>query len=243
MPKKLSTNPKATEARERKETIKKEKLATLVKQVEDEKWVDEGSTRYEQKRAIEQAKKQADQEKKQQKKLLARQDEEELDKSLQSQKGNKKVTAHDMYQQQQKSLVQQQKLIDEHNKQKAKIIDQPDIDDGEGAIGNTNQHMRDLEEQKQEQYGSNNVIEATGIDNALTQLGSKLNISSDSIGSDINDDRHPEKRMKAAYKEYETKHMPQLKVEFPGLRLSQLREMCYRNFQKSPANPMRGVKK
>lgn len=42
MPKKLNTNPKAAEARERKETQKKEKINQLVKQVESELWADEG---------------------------------------------------------------------------------------------------------------------------------------------------------------------------------------------------------
>ncbi len=51
-------------------------------------------------------------------------------------------------------------------------------------------------------------------------------------------DRHPERRMKAAYAAYEEKWLPILKEENPGLRLSQLKERLFRQWQKAPENPM-----
>ena len=51
-------------------------------------------------------------------------------------------------------------------------------------------------------------------------------------------DKHPEKRMKAAYAAYEETHLPQLKVENPNMRLSQLKQMLRKNWMKSPANPI-----
>ena len=38
-------------------------------------------------------------------------------------------------------------------------------------------------------------------------------------------DKHPEKRMKAAYEEFEKERIPQLKIENPTLRLSQLKQL------------------
>lgn len=51
-------------------------------------------------------------------------------------------------------------------------------------------------------------------------------------------DRHPEKRMKAAYAAFEEKHLAGLKEENPTLRLSQIRQMLSKMWQRSPENPL-----
>lgn len=43
--------------------------------------------------------------------------------------------------------------------------------------------------------------------------------------------------MKAAYTEFEQREMLRVKVENPGLRLSQLKQILRKEFQKSPDNP------
>jgi hypothetical protein len=50
-------------------------------------------------------------------------------------------------------------------------------------------------------------------------------------------EKHPERRFKAAYAAYEERELPIVKAENPGLRLSQLKELIYKAFQKSPENP------
>ncbi|XP_058463199.1 coiled-coil domain-containing protein 124-B [Malaya genurostris] len=52
------------------------------------------------------------------------------------------------------------------------------------------------------------------------------------------EDRHPEKRMKAAYKSYEDEQLPILKQEYPSLKLSQLKQIIFKNWQKAPQNPL-----
>lgn len=52
------------------------------------------------------------------------------------------------------------------------------------------------------------------------------------------EDRHPEKRMKAAFKAYEDEQLPIMKQEHPSLKLSQLKQMIFKEWQKSPQNPM-----
>ncbi|KAK4306984.1 hypothetical protein Pmani_021237 [Petrolisthes manimaculis] len=59
------------------------------------------------------------------------------------------------------------------------------------------------------------VISASGVDAALSAL----------IVEDSSGDRHPEKRMAAAFKAFENKRMPQIKKENPSLRLSQLKQL------------------
>lgn len=51
-------------------------------------------------------------------------------------------------------------------------------------------------------------------------------------------DKHPEKRMKAAYSAFEERRLQVLKEENPGLRLSQLKQMIFKEWQKSAENPL-----
>ncbi|VDD74041.1 unnamed protein product [Mesocestoides corti] len=71
------------------------------------------------------------------------------------------------------------------------------------------------------------VVEARTVEDAIEAL--KIN----------NDptDRHPEKRLKAAYLAYEERMLPVLREENPGMRLSQLKQMAFKNFQTAPENP------
>ena len=51
-------------------------------------------------------------------------------------------------------------------------------------------------------------------------------------------DRHPERRMKAAFAAYEEANMSRLKMENPNMRLSQLKQMLKKEWTKSPENPL-----
>jgi len=44
--------------------------------------------------------------------------------------------------------------------------------------------------------------------------------------------------MKAAYEEFENIRLPQLKSENPNMRLSQLKQMLRKEWQKHPNNPL-----
>jgi hypothetical protein len=72
--------------------------------------------------------------------------------------------------------------------------------------------------------------EATTVDEALKMLS----LDEGAVGAD----RHPERRVKAAYSAYEEIRLPQLKAENPSLRLTQLKQLLYTEWQKNPDNPM-----
>ncbi|KAJ3526971.1 hypothetical protein NMY22_g9958 [Coprinellus aureogranulatus] len=80
---------------------------------------------------------------------------------------------------------------------------------------------------------------ATGIDNALDLLEvvtakmDKASVGQQAAGIE----KHPERRFKAALAAYEERELPKLKVEHPGLRLQQYKDLLYKQFQKSPENP------
>lgn len=78
-------------------------------------------------------------------------------------------------------------------------------------------------------------LSASGIDSALDALaltGREGGVESKDI------DRHPEKRVKAAFAAFEEKRIPELRKENPGLRLQQVKNLVFREFQKLPENPM-----
>ena len=54
-------------------------------------------------------------------------------------------------------------------------------------------------------------------------------------------DLHPEKRMKASYLEFEEENMERLKKENPNMRLSQIKQILKKDWQKSPKNPLNKV--
>lgn len=69
---------------------------------------------------------------------------------------------------------------------------------------------------------------ATNVDEAINLLST----------AQVAEDKHPEKRMKAAFTAFEERMMPELKAQNPTLRLSQLKQLLRKEWQKSPENPL-----
>lgn len=77
-------------------------------------------------------------------------------------------------------------------------------------------------------------ITASGIDGALEAL--TLTKKSGAV-SDKDIDRHPERRFKAALAAFEERRLPEARKENPGLRLQQVKQLIFKEFEKSPENP------
>ena len=75
------------------------------------------------------------------------------------------------------------------------------------------------------------ATEARSVEDAITVLS-----IGDSGGVSV--DKHPEKRMKAAYAAFEEREIPRLKQENPNLRMSQLKQLLRKEWMKSPDNPI-----
>ncbi|XP_055024832.1 coiled-coil domain-containing protein 124 [Misgurnus anguillicaudatus] len=71
------------------------------------------------------------------------------------------------------------------------------------------------------------TVEARTIEDAIAVLSTKEDL-----------DRHPERRMKAAFAAFEEANMARLKMENPNMRLSQLKQMLKKEWTKSPENPL-----
>ena len=51
-------------------------------------------------------------------------------------------------------------------------------------------------------------------------------------------DLHPEKRVRAAYLTYEQRRLAEVKADNPNLRLSQIKQIIKKDWNKSPDNPL-----
>ncbi|KAF4110218.1 hypothetical protein G5714_009470 [Onychostoma macrolepis] len=71
------------------------------------------------------------------------------------------------------------------------------------------------------------TVEARTIEDAISVLSTKEDL-----------DRHPERRMKAAYAAFEEANMARLKMENPNMRLSQLKQQLKKEWTKCPENPL-----
>eukprot|EP00798_Chlamydomonas_sp_ICE-L_P006874 gene6874-30848_t len=76
------------------------------------------------------------------------------------------------------------------------------------------------------------LVDARNVGEALSGLG---------ITGEDKEDKHPEKRRKAAWLAYEEDNLPLLKEEKPGLKMMQYKDMLWKMWQKAPENPLRGV--
>ncbi|XP_015789630.1 coiled-coil domain-containing protein 124 [Tetranychus urticae] len=56
--------------------------------------------------------------------------------------------------------------------------------------------------------------------------------------ADTEFERHPERRVKAAYTAFEEKMLPKYKAENSNLRLSQIKQILKKDWMKSPENPL-----
>jgi len=215
-------NTKSVEANERKAEKKRQDQETKQKTVEDAKWKDENKLdqkKKDRKDNLEQKKAGSVARKEEARRLLA--EEEEATSSKPKAGGGKggssKVTLSeiDKIKEMERKKKEQRRLAKQ--KEKQNITETPELE-----TENPNRAMAAMLE-------AEDGVEARCVDDALTVL---------SLHGGLPEDKHPEKRMKAAYKEYEQRELPILKAENPNLKLSQLKQMLFKQWQKHPDNPM-----
>ncbi|CAB0018022.1 unnamed protein product [Nesidiocoris tenuis] len=215
MPKKFaSENTKAAAARERKASAKEADKKKKEQAAEDAYWEDDDKSI---------------------KKKQQRKEEKELKKSEQLQK---KAEAKAMLEQEIGSVLNVRKqpvakitraqIEEEKEKRQAAAL---------GASGSTPKPKVETHLTKPIEENVNRLIvegdEARTVDEAIRVL---------SIDGSEPEDRHPERRMKAAYAAYEEKMLPVLKKQSPSLRHSQLKQMIFKQWQTAPENPANAIR-
>ncbi|XP_055587976.1 coiled-coil domain-containing protein 124 [Uranotaenia lowii] len=208
MPKKMGINSKAVEARERKAEAKKVASDKAAKAAEDALWADDD-------KQLAKKKKQKEDEERKKAELAKKKAETKalLEQEMSSIKVTPKVSVQKVTRSQIEAEVEKRNKAVERLNAPPKAA--PAVTKSVPIEENLNRVMADTEI-------------AQTIDQAISILSVK----------DTTDDRHPEKRMKAAYKAYEEEHLVRLKQECPSLKLSQLKQMIFKDWQKAPENPM-----
>ncbi|XP_017084706.1 coiled-coil domain-containing protein 124 [Drosophila eugracilis] len=209
MPKKMGINSKAVEARERKEATKKATQDKKTKEAEDRLWRDDDKNL---------AKKQQ------------RKDEEERKRA---EAAKRKAEAKALLDQEMSSINTQRKqplakinrqMILEEMEKKQRVMDAIN-EANKPAVTRVVVQNQVVEENLNRSMADTDV--ASNIDEALVVLSVK----------DNEDDKHPEKRMRAAYKTFEANNLPRIKAENPSLRMSQWKQLLMKEWNKSPDNP------
>ncbi|KAG5673467.1 hypothetical protein PVAND_003512 [Polypedilum vanderplanki] len=209
MPKKLTTNTKSLEARERKAAVKQAKAEEEERRKEDAKWVDDDKNLAKKldRKAEEERKKAEQLRKKQEAKALLEQEEKSI--KVAAKISQAKITRAQIEKEVEKRNKNIENIIHPNATAKVHIVKEIPIEE------NLNRAMAD-------------TLVATNIDEAIKVLR---------VDS-TEEDKHPEKRMKAAYKAYEEQQLPLIKSENPSLKLSQLKQIIFKNWQKAPENPL-----
>jgi hypothetical protein len=90
----------------------------------------------------------------------------------------------------------------------------------------------DLSQLDSDSGGALPALSASGIDNALDAL-------SLTAQSEAKIDRHPERRFKAAYAQFEERRLKEMEADGSGagLRMNQKKERIKKEFERSPENP------
>eukprot|EP01063_Lacrimia_lanifica_P035784 TRINITY_DN690_c1_g1_i1.p2 TRINITY_DN690_c1_g1~~TRINITY_DN690_c1_g1_i1.p2 ORF type:complete len:222 (+),score=150.45 TRINITY_DN690_c1_g1_i1:57-722(+) len=204
-------NRHAAAAAERDEVRASAQKAQKQAAEDDAYWADSGDKKGNKKaaKAEEEARKQRE---KQMKKEEAKAFEREENARMEGKKEPKKVTQFEM---------EQQKL-------KARKAAQLAQSGDKRVVSEKDQEALLLKENTNE----NQDVDATGVDGVMKRLEQV-----DITGKEA-EDMNPERRMKAAHAAFDKKMMPILKADNPGLKRTQLKEMCWKLWNKSPENPL-----
>lgn len=212
MPKKLQSNPKAVEARERKDAVKKDKQEKEKKTKEDALWeTDKHILQKEGRKKSAEDKKQQEQDRKKAARDALAQEESDLHKQYAKNLPVPKVTQAEIARRKEIEELAAKKRIEKEKKQEEELQE------------NIN---RVIQLEKLE-HGAN-YLEARTVEEALGSMGHATNTA----------DKHPEKRVKASYAAFEEKMIPVAREDNPTLKLSQLKEIVWKMWQKSPENPI-----
>ncbi|PAV73862.1 hypothetical protein WR25_16051 [Diploscapter pachys] len=213
MPKKFTNeNSKVIASRERKAAVKQAEHDKKQKAAEDAYWADDDklANRKLQRKDDEEKKKLEAQKKREELKKLAEEEMNALSSKAASSSQPQKVT---------------RAALDQHKEAEAKLAAEEEMRKKLAA-----QKIAAPEDLLEENRNLQNadVKVAKNVDEALVVL--------DETSGSV--DKHPEKRMKAAYLAFEESRLPQLKVEHPTYRLSQLKQLLKKEWQNHPTNPL-----
>ena len=222
---KWGQNSKKIEAKEREQQKKQEEKQAKAKQAEQEKWKETDP-----KILKKQAKLQEEEAKRQEKKAKLQEKKEAYEEELQKIQASKKAKPDhkdikilkadvDKVKQKEKEQLQEKYAPGSKiKKMRSESVDSNDID-----------AQLDAEFQAFYKPRANYEADVTVAEN-LDQAFDALTVNKQ--------DKHPEKRVKAAWNNFVNNHMDEFRKEYPSLKRKQIIHFMWKDFAKSPENPM-----
>lgn len=137
-------------------------------------------------------------------------EQEQLSAELNSAAKPQKVTRYQLEQSQILSPQEKAQREEEERLRRARIVKMDELEE------NTNRQSEDA------------MVSASSLDEALSQFGI----------TQEEEDEHPERRMKAAFRAFEEREFPRIKKDNPSLKFSQWKQLLWGEWQKSPENPV-----
>jgi len=209
---KITTNPKSIESRERKAENAAAKKAAILKAKEDASWEDNDK----------QLARKADR---------ANAAAEKREGELARKKANQELYEAEMAAAASSKGKNKKKGNENANKVTKAMILQAQMAQMEKSKKKSKKNSKVVEAPVELEENINKLDlgpAASNIDDAIDLLSS----------TNEKEDRHPEKRMKASYKKFEEERYETVKQENPSLKRTQIKEIIWKEWQKSPENPM-----
>eukprot|EP00897_Mesotaenium_endlicherianum_P010402 jgi/Mesen1/9390/ME000613S08763 len=222
MPKKVGVNSKAEEARLRKEAASSDKAEKDLKAKEEAAWKDEGGKSKAAKKKEEDAERRAEAaSKKLEAKRLAEAEEKELAAIVKKpatkavgKSAAPKVTAAELALMKEKEMKQREAEGAAVEKRKTRTADATEY---ERLVSGENTNRQET------------LVDARSVGDALSQI---------QVSEGSTPDKHPERRLKASFKAFEETELARLRSEKPGMTLTQYKDLIWKDWKKSPLNPM-----
>lgn len=214
-------NEKVVEARERKQQAKAEARGKEAKAKEDAYWAAHENPRGKKdvKKEQEERKREEAAARKAEARRLAAEEEAALagvgkKKAAPQKVGSAKVTSHQLLLNKEVEKKEEERRAREREDAAKRMVSE---DAYASAVVVENVNRQDT------------GVEARSVEAALDALTV--------VGGDAAQDRHPEKRAKAAWEAFYAEQLPLLKQDKPGLRLMQYKSMLFDTWQRHPQNP------
>ncbi|KAJ8766985.1 hypothetical protein K2173_012494 [Erythroxylum novogranatense] len=227
MPKKMGVNTKAEAARERRSANEAERKEREAREKEDQYWreAEGGKSRAAKKREEEAQKRAEAVARKAEARRLVEQEEKELEKGAKKtdKKANRvgipvsKVTEAELQRRREEEQAEMARKAEEAKRRQSRTAAEEEYE-RMVLVSNTNR--------------DDSIIEARSVEDAIAQL---------TVADNVPVDRHPEKRLRATFKAFEEAELPRLKEEKPGLTHNQYKDMIWKQWKKSPDNPLNQV--
>ncbi|KAN0019403.1 hypothetical protein ACTFIU_002611 [Dictyostelium citrinum] len=242
--KKFGTNSKAEEARSKKAEVKKNENEKKQREKEDKMWEETDSKILEKQRKQKEKEDKAreDAKKRQEAKELLKTEEKEI-KERYGKPSDTKVTRFEIQQKREKEQKAREKELASRPADPRVVVvptttttttttsttSSSNASDDEEEDFNLEENMNHILREQRLREGSD-AVDARDINEAIGAL-------SGSNGKE----QHPERRMKAAFNAYEEENLPVLRKENPTLRLTQVKQLLWKNWLKAPENPFNQV--